>query len=82
MLPVYNLFKVLFILVILSYFQVFKAIQKSSMDLLRVIERYQDRLCGELQTKVNSKCIIGRDESGSVSSFFEAFLFLMSIHDN
>ena len=46
---------------ILSYFQVFKAIQKSSMDLLRVIERYQDRLCGELQTKVNSKCIIGRE---------------------
>ncbi|XP_050418421.1 islet cell autoantigen 1 isoform X2 [Patella vulgata] len=25
--------------------EVFKAIQKSSMDLLRVIERYQDRLC-------------------------------------
>ncbi len=27
--------------------QVFRAIQKSSMELLRGIERYQDRLCGE-----------------------------------
>ncbi|ESO84444.1 hypothetical protein LOTGIDRAFT_60273, partial [Lottia gigantea] len=26
--------------------EVFKAIQRSSMELLRVIERYQDRLCG------------------------------------
>lgn len=29
--------------------EVFKAIQKSSMDLLRVIERYQDRLCAVAQ---------------------------------
>ena len=28
--------------------EVFKAIQRSCMDLLRAIELYQDRLCGEL----------------------------------
>ncbi|XP_064598606.1 islet cell autoantigen 1-like isoform X4 [Liolophura sinensis] len=32
-----------------SKLEVFKAIQKSSMDLLRVIERYQDRLCAIAQ---------------------------------
>ena len=30
--------------------EVFKAIQKSCMDLLRAIEMYQDRLCGELSS--------------------------------
>jgi hypothetical protein len=27
--------------------EVFKAIQRSSMELLRILEKYQDRLCGE-----------------------------------
>lgn len=33
--------------VIVCDVQVFRAIQKSSQDLLSVLERYQDKLCGE-----------------------------------
>ena len=36
--------------------EVFRAIQRSCMELLRVIEKYQDRLCGKLV----SYCVNGR----------------------